>query len=62
MTERRQLKIKLIRGLAGWSQKQRRVVKGLGLYHLNQEVIHHETDTIVGMIRKIPHLLSVEAV
>jgi large subunit ribosomal protein L30 len=56
----KQLKIKLVRSLIGRPQKQREVVKGLGLRKLNSEVVRNDCPEIQGMIRKIPHLLKVE--
>ncbi|MFQ6039196.1 MAG: 50S ribosomal protein L30 [Candidatus Aminicenantales bacterium] len=58
----KQLKIKLVRSLIGRPKTQREVVKGLGLRKVNSEVIRKDTPEIWGMIRKIPHLVSVEVV
>jgi large subunit ribosomal protein L30 len=56
----KQLRIKLVRSLIGHPQKQREIVKGLGLRKLNSEVLRKDSPEIRGMIRKIPHLLKVE--
>jgi large subunit ribosomal protein L30 len=56
----KQLKIKLVRSVIGRPQKQREVVKGLGLRKINSEVIREDCHQIRGMIRKIPHLIKVE--
>jgi large subunit ribosomal protein L30 len=56
----KQLKIKLVRSVIGRPQKQREVVKGLGLRKINSEVIREDRPEIWGMIRKIPHLIKVE--
>jgi len=56
------LKIKLVRSLIGNPQTQRRVVKGLGLRKVNSEVIRPDRPEIRGMIRKVAHLVKVEAV
>jgi len=55
-----QLRIQLIRSVIGRPQKQREVVKGLGLRRINSEVIRKDCPEIRGMINKIPHLVSVE--
>jgi large subunit ribosomal protein L30 len=55
-----QLKIQLVRSVIGRPQKQREVVKGLGLRRINSEVIRKDCPEIRGMINKIPHLVSVE--
>ncbi len=59
-TEEKWLKVKLVRSVIGRPQKQREVVKGLGLRKLNTEVICKDCPEIWGMIRKIHHLLRVE--
>jgi large subunit ribosomal protein L30 len=56
----RQLKIVLDRSVIGHPKKQREVVKGLGLRKLNSVVIRDDCPEIRGMIRKIPHLVTVE--
>lgn len=56
------LRVKLVRSLIGRPQKQREVIKGLGLRRLQSEVIHKDCPEIWGMIRKVQHLVSVEAV
>ncbi len=56
----RQLRIRLVRSVISRPQKQREVVKGLGLRRMNSEVIRKDCPEIRGMINKIPHLVSVE--
>jgi len=56
------MKITLVRSLIGFPRKQREVAKGLGLRKLQSHVIRRETPEILGMIRKISHVLKVEAV
>jgi len=56
----RQLRIKLVRSVIGRPQKQREVVKGLGLRRMNSEVIRKDCPEIRGMINKIPHLVTFE--
>ena len=53
------IKIKLVRSLIGCSEKQRNVVRGLGLTKKNQVVEHSESATIMGMVNKVSHLLEV---
>jgi large subunit ribosomal protein L30 len=57
-----QLKIKLVRSLVGYPETQRRVVRGLGLRKPNSVVLRPNTPDIMGMVRKIPHLVAVEVV
>lgn len=56
----KQVKIRLVRSLIGRPQKQREVIKGLGLRRINSEVIRKDCPEIWGMIRKVPHLVKVE--
>jgi len=60
-SEEKKLRIKLVRGVIGRSKYQREVVKGLGLRKINSVVIKNDSPEIWGMVRKIPHLLKVEA-
>ncbi|CCY62707.1 MAG: 50S ribosomal protein L30 [Candidatus Gastranaerophilaceae bacterium] len=58
-TELKQIKIKLVRGLIGASDKQRKVVRGLGLTKQDQVVEHYNSPTIMGMVNKVPHLVQI---
>ena len=53
------IKIKLVRSLIGCSDKQRKVVRGLGSTKKDQVVEHYESATIMGMVNKVSHLLEV---
>ena len=53
------IQIKLVKSLIGSSEKQKRVVKGLGLTKKNQIVEHASTPTILGMVNKVSHLLEI---
>ncbi len=57
-----QIKITLVKSVIGSSQKQRNIVKALGLKKTNSSVIQDDTATIRGMINKINHLVSVDEV
>jgi large subunit ribosomal protein L30 len=56
----KQLRIELIRSVIGRPKKQREIVKGLGLRKLNSVVIRKDCPEVRGMIRKIPHLVTVD--
>jgi large subunit ribosomal protein L30 len=58
-TEAKKLKIKQIRSIIGGTEKQKAVLRSLGLKKMNQEVILPANPAIRGMINKIPHLLAV---
>ena len=53
------IKIKLVKSLIGSNEKQRRVVKGLGLSKKDQVVEHASTPTILGMVNKVSHLVEI---
>ena len=53
------IKIKLVKSLIGSSEKQRKVVRALGLTKKDQVVEHSESATIMGMVDKVSHLLEV---
>jgi len=59
-SEEKWLRVRLIRSVIGRPQKQREVVKGLGLRKMNSEVIRKDCPEIWGMIRKVNHLVKVE--
>ncbi len=54
------LQITLVRSPIGYSQKQKRTVRALGLSRMNQTVEQEDTPVIRGMIAKINHLVEVE--
>jgi large subunit ribosomal protein L30 len=56
------IKITLVRSPIGYPRNQKEVIKGLGLRKLQSSVIREDRPEIRGMIRKITHLLKVEAV
>jgi len=53
------IKIKLVRSPICTPEKQKRVVKGLGLRKLNQVVERPDSPEFRGMVKKVPHLLEV---
>lgn len=56
----KQLKITLIKSSIGRPEKQRAVLRGMGLTKLNKTVCLKDTVEIRGMVRKVSHLISVE--
>lgn len=56
----KKIKITLVRSLIGRPEKQRQIVKGLGLRKSQSSVERVATPEILGMINKVPHLLHVE--
>ncbi|KJR96687.1 MAG: 50S ribosomal protein L30 [Peptococcaceae bacterium BRH_c4a] len=56
------LKITLVRSIIGRPQDQRGTVKALGLGKTNSSVVREESPIIMGMIKKVSHLVKVEEV
>ena len=55
------LKVTLIRSGINRPAKQKLTIRGLGLSRPNHSVILNDTVAIRGMIRKVAHLVKVEA-
>ena len=53
------VEITLTKGLVGKPGTQRRVVKALGLTKYGSSVKHAKTATIMGMVNKVQHLVTV---
>jgi large subunit ribosomal protein L30 len=56
----RLLRITLTKSPIGYSRKQKRTVRALGLKKMNQTVEQKDTPVIRGMIAKVSHLVAVE--
>lgn len=56
------IKIKLVKSSIGQTKKHKANLKGLGLKRINQERTLENTACIRGMIRKVQHLVEVQAV
>ena len=56
------VKITLVRSPIGAPWRQRRTVEGLGLRKLNHSVVQPANLQILGMVRKVTHLVTVEEV
>jgi large subunit ribosomal protein L30 len=54
------LKITLIKSMAGKPEKQRRVLRGMGLKKPNSTVELADTPSIRGMVGKVSHLVKME--
>ena len=59
MTKTKQIKIKLVKGLIGTSPAQRKIAAALGFSKKDQVVEHQDSATIMGMVNKISHLVSI---
>jgi len=54
------VKITLVRSPIGCNARQRATVEGLGLRRLNQSVVQTANMQILGMVRKVTHLVTIE--
>jgi len=57
--KKEELVLQYYRSSIGRSEKQRRVLAGLGLRKLNQVIRRQDTPEIRGMVAKIPHLVRI---
>ena len=56
------VRVTYVKSAIGYTQKQKDTIKALGLHRLGETVIHANTPQIRGMIDRVGHLLSAEAV
>jgi large subunit ribosomal protein L30 len=59
MSEKKTVKVKLVRSPIGTKQSHRDTVRGLGLRKLNSESVLEDTPAVRGMIDKIAYLVKV---
>ena len=53
------IKIKQVKSTIGASEKQIKVVRALGLTKKDQVVEHEDSATIMGMVKKVPHIVAI---
>lgn len=58
----KKIKLTWVKSTIGRDEKQKRTIRALGLTKLNQSVVHEATPQILGMVKKVTHLLTVEEV
>lgn len=54
------VKLKQVKSKIGANQRQKDTLTALGLRKMNQEVVHEATPQILGMVKKVDHLITVE--
>ena len=59
MSEKKTVKVKLVRSVAGTHVSHRATVRGLGLRKLNSESELEDTPAVRGMINKVAYLVLV---
>lgn len=60
--EGRTLRITLVRSPIGYSWRQKRTLRALGLRRMQQTVEQQDNDVIRGMLAKVPHLVRLEEI
>jgi len=58
----KKLRVTLVRSPIGYSVRQKRTVKALGLRKINQVVELVDNPAVRGMVNQIPHLLDVKEI
>ena len=61
MAEVGRIKLQYFRSMICAPEKQKLTIKGLGFTRLNQIVEREDSPSILGMVRKVPHLVRVVA-
>ncbi len=56
------IRVTQIKSQIGRLRNQKRTLEALGLHRMNQIVEHDATSTILGMVNKVQHLVSVEEI
>ena len=56
------LKITLVKSPIGYKENQKRTLRALGLRKVNQSVTQAPSPQVLGMVRTVEHLVSVEEV
>lgn len=57
---KKNITITLIKSPIGSSAKQRKILESLGIKRINKTISHKNTPEILGMIKKVKHLISIE--
>lgn len=56
------IKVTKVRSAINRPQNQKRTLEALGLRKIGQTVEHEDTPNVLGMIKKVNHLVSVETI
>jgi len=56
------LKVTQIRSTIDRKEPQKRTIKALGLGKIRKSVVHNDTPQILGMIKAVSHLITVEKI
>jgi large subunit ribosomal protein L30 len=56
------IKVKKVKSAINRTLRQKRILESLGLKRIGQVVEHEATPSILGMVNKVNHLVSVEEI
>jgi len=56
------IKITQVKSIIDRSERQKRTMQALGLTKINQSVEVEATAAIIGMVRKVNHLIAIESI
>jgi len=56
------IKITQVKSIIDRSERQKRTMQALGLKKMNQSVEVEATAAIIGMVRKVNHLIAIESI
>jgi large subunit ribosomal protein L30 len=56
----KKIKIIQIRSVINRPEKQKRTIQALGLHRIRHSVIQNATPQILGMVKKVKHLVQIE--
>ena len=59
-TKQRTLQITLVKSPIGYSERQKKTVRALGLRRMNQTVEQVDSPVLRGMLARLSHLIQVE--
>jgi large subunit ribosomal protein L30 len=54
------IRVTLVRSPIGYTERQKRTVRALGLRRMHQTVEHADTPAVRGMVASVNHLVKVE--
>ncbi|MES2458369.1 MAG: 50S ribosomal protein L30 [Bacteroidota bacterium] len=56
------IKITQVKSIIDRSERQKRTMQALGLTKMNQSIEVEATAAIIGMVRKVNHLIAIESI
>ena len=60
MSSEGKLRVTWVKSSIGYSRRQKRTIRALGLRRLGDVVEHNDTPEVRGMLNKVSHLVQVE--